>query len=178
MTTLSQAIEAILFATSEPQKIETLAQRLSVSTEEIGEAITDLVKSFEDHGIMVLLHNDSVTLVTTAAQSELIESIRKEELNKELSKASAETLAIIAYTPGVTKSQIEFIRGVNASYSVRALQMRGLIEQQGTGRALSYHPTLALLAHFGISELSELPDYTATKTKIEHLLTGADTSQS
>lgn len=175
---LAQSIEAILFATSEPQKIETLATRLAVSLEEVGEAITQLITSLEGHGLMVLLHDDVVTLVTRAEQSALIESIRKEELTKELSKASAETLAIIAYTPGVTKSQIEFIRGVNASYSLRALQMRGLIEQHGSGRTIVYQPTIALLTHFGVGELSELPDYAATKTKIETLLTGADTSQS
>jgi segregation and condensation protein B len=171
-TNLPQAIEAILFATAEPQTYATLASRLNVGIDEIAEAISVLATNLEGHGITLLTLNEVASLATASEHSALIEAIRKDELSKDLSKASAETLAVIAYTPGTTKSQIEFIRGVNVSYSLRALQMRGLIEQKGAGRGVGYHPTLALLEHFGVTALTELPDYAATKAKIEKLLTG------
>lgn len=169
---IPEAIEAILFATAEPQTYAALANRLEVTIEEVAEAVVKLAANFDGHGINLVTLNEVASLVTAPTYSALIESIRKDELSKDLSKASAETLAVIAYTPGVTKSQIEFIRGVNVSYSLRALQMRGLIEQKGGGRGTGYYPTIALLQHFGIATLPELPDYAATKAKIDTLLTG------
>jgi segregation and condensation protein B len=121
--------------------------------------------------MMLVQDGEEVTLVTRPEHSALIETIRKEELSKELSKASAETLSIVAYHAGVSKAQIEFIRGVNASYSIRALSMRGLIESRGAGRAVGYYPTLQLLEHFGVSKVEELPQYAETAAKISQLLT-------
>ena len=167
---LAQSIEAILFATSQAQSISSLATRLSVEKEAVVEALEELKVIFEGHGIMLLVHNNEATLVTRPEQSSLIESIRKDELQKELSKASAETLAIIVYHPNATKAQIEFIRGVNASYSLRALQMRGLIEQKGSGRSISYVPTLEALEYFGVSSAEALPHFAETKQKIDSLL--------
>lgn len=174
---LPQAIEAILFATAEPATFAFLAKTLNVSIEEIALAVTDLTASLESHGIAITTLNEVASLSTKSEFSAIVEDIRKEELSKELSKASAETLAVIAYTPGISKSQIEFIRGVNASYSLRALAMRGLIETKGQGRAIGYFPTLQLLQHFGVQQLTELPDYVATKAKIDALISGAEESK-
>lgn len=168
--TLIQSIEAILFATSEPQSFSSLAERLSVSTDEITSAVAALGELLREHGIAVVTYNEQVMLATKPQQSELIETIRKEEFNRELSKASSETLAIVAYYPGATKAHIEFIRGVNGSYTLRALQMRGLIEQRGLGRSVSYHPTLDLLRHFGVEQIEALPQFSQTHQKIVALL--------
>lgn len=173
---LPQAIEAILFATAESYTFAALAKILAVSIEDIAEAVETLKASLEGHGIVLTELNQVVSLATSNEFSGLIETIRKEELSKELTKASAETLAVIAYAPGISKGQIEFIRGVNVSYTLRALAMRGLIESKGQGRAVGYHPTLELLHHFGITELAQLPDYIATKAKIDGLLTGVEES--
>ena len=170
----SQSIEAILFATAGEYTYAELAKLLETDIDTIAGAVEELKRHMEGHGIVINELNQVVSLVTRAEHSALIERIRKEELSKELSKASAETLAVIAYAPGVSKSQIEFIRGVNVSYSLRALSMRGLIESQGQGRALTYHPTLQMLEHFGVSSIEQLPDYVATKTKIDQLLKGVD----
>jgi segregation and condensation protein B len=173
-TNLPQAIEAILFATAEPQTFAFLAKTLNVSIDDIGPAVAELATRLEGHGIALSELNQVVTLSTKSDFGPIIETIRKDELSKELSKASAETLAVIAYTPGVSKSQIEFIRGVNVSYSLRALMMRGLIESKGQGRAIGYFPTLELLQHYGIQDITGLPDYAATKAKIDALLSGSE----
>ncbi len=171
---LAQSIEAILFATSQPQSIASLSSRLSVAKEEVLEALKELEGQFEGHGIMLVVHESEATLVTRPEQGTLIETIRKDELQKELSRASAETLAIIVYHNETTKAQIEFIRGVNASYSIRALQMRGLIEQKGAGRSVYYVPTIEALEHFGVSSVESLPDFAETKQKIDTLLQGQE----
>ncbi len=153
---LSQTIEAILFATAEDYTVASLAKLLGVSAEDVGQALIEVSASLEGHAMMLVRQGDTVTLATRPEHSAVLETIRKEELQKDLSKASAETLAVIVYKPGATKAEIELIRGVNASYSLRALQIRGLIETQGTGRAVTYHPTLALLESFGVADSEQL----------------------
>jgi segregation and condensation protein B len=167
---LSQSIEAILFALSEPQSTKYLAEKLDATTEEVTDGFEKLGKRLEGSGIMLVVHDNKATLATRPEYSATIETIRKEELQKELSRASAETLAIIAYHPEATKAQIEFIRGVNSSYSLRILQIRGLVEQKGGGRSVTYAPTLEMLEHFGVKSIEELPNYSETKQKIGVLL--------
>ncbi|HVY35907.1 MAG TPA: SMC-Scp complex subunit ScpB [Candidatus Paceibacterota bacterium] len=167
---LPQSIEAILFATSEPQTFASLASRLNVSESHVKEALESLRGSLEGHGIVLIIHDNSATLATRPEEAKLIEDIRREELQKELSKASAETLAVIMYHPGATRLEIEFIRGVNVSYSLRSLQIRGLVEQRGSGRSVAYFPTVALLEHFGASSAEALPNFIETKQKIDALM--------
>ena len=171
---LPHAIQAILFATAEPHTYTALAKQLDTDTESIATAVVELKGMMEGQAITLIDLNQTVSLVTASEFSSLIETIRKDELSKELSKASAETLAIVAYSPGISKGNIEFIRGVNASYSLRALQMRGLIEQKGVGRATGYYPTLSVLEHFGVSKIEDLPEYGASKATLDALLSRED----
>lgn len=170
MNDISQTIEAILFASAEPYTVAALAKLIAVPSEEIETALTVLDGSLHDRGIMLVRQGDTVTLATRAEHAALLEALRKEELQKELSKASAETLAVVVYHPGASKAEIELIRGVNATYSLRALQMRGLIETKNNGRAVAYYPTLALLESYGVATVEALPQYLETKQKIDTLL--------
>lgn len=174
---LPQQIESLLFALAEAQSFKSLSTRLGVSIEEIKEALSILEKSLEGHALVLVQNDQEVSMVTHSDYAPLIETIRKEELSKELSKASAETLSIIAYQVGISKSQIEFIRGVNVSYTLRALSMRGLIEARGSGRAVGYYPTLQMLEHFGVSKVEELPHFVETAEKITKLLKEDNQSQ-
>ncbi len=167
---LSQTIESILFATADAYSVAALAKLLSVSNEEVEAAIEMLAASLQDHAMMLVRQGDTVTLATRPEHSAILETLRKEELQKDLSKASAETLAVIVYKPGATKAEIELVRGVNASYSLRALQIRGLIETKPAGRSVGYYPTLALLESYGVSEDAALPQYAETVQKIATLL--------
>jgi len=170
MNTIPQTIEAILFATAETYTVASLAKLVGVSADEIESALATLDESLAVHAFMLVRQGDTVTLATRPEHSELLEALRKEELQKELSKASAETLAVVVYHPGATKAEIELIRGVNASYSLRALQIRGLIETRSNGRNMVYHPTIALLESYGVAAVDQLPQYAETKQKIDTLL--------
>ncbi|HEY0980073.1 MAG TPA: SMC-Scp complex subunit ScpB [Candidatus Paceibacterota bacterium] len=170
MTPTAQTLHALLFATADSYTVASLSALLSVSIEEVEAALQNLSVGLEGQGIMLVREGNHVILATRPEHGALLESIRKEELSKELSKASAETLAIVVYRPGATKAEIELIRGVNASYSIRALSMRGLIETKSMGRGVAYYPTLALLEHFGAQNTAELPQFDEVKAKIETLL--------
>lgn len=170
MSPHAQTIQALLFATAEQFTVPKLSVLLEITEAEVQSALENLSEQLSGHGIMLLQDEKHITLVTRPEQSAVLETVRKEELSKDLSKASAETLSIILYKNNASKAEIELIRGVNATYSIRNLQMRGLIEAKGVGRAITYHPTLELLQHFGIESIEQLPAFTETRQKIETLL--------
>lgn len=170
MSPHAKSIHAYLFATAEPTRVKVLAERLAITPDQVRAAITELKSSLQDSGVHLVESADEVTLATAPEQHALIETVRKDELSKELSKASAETLSIVSYLPGIRRADIEFIRGVNVSYTIRALLMRGLIEARTDGRVATYYPTTQFFQSLGISSSEELPEYTKTRETLTALL--------
>ena len=169
MNNLAQKIEAILFFKGEPVSMKKLGEILKVSKEEIGEAIIDLNNSLKEKGIVLLEKGEEITLGTNPEFSELIEHLQKEELNKELSKASLETLSIVLYKNGVTRAEIDYIRGVNSSFTLRMLAIRGLVEKTvdvKDSRRYIYKPTFDLLSYMGVKNVEELPEYGETNKNL------------
>lgn len=167
---IEQKIEAILFFKGEPMSRKKLAEFLGVGQTEINEGLEKLKENLRGRGIVLQEKENDVTLGTTPELSTLIEKLQKEELNKELSKASLETLSIILYKNGVSRSLIDYIRGVNSSFTLRALSERGLIEKNvdpEDNRRYIYHPTFELLSFMGIKSVQELPDYELVNSSIE-----------
>lgn len=158
---LGALIEAILFYKNEPIKIVALAKLIDRKEDEIEQAVTELKDRLSNRGIRLVTNNGVVSLATAPEASELIEAMRKEELSKDLGKAGLETLSIILYKGPISKREIDYIRGVNSSYIIRNLLVRGLVEKEsGTGeRSYIYKPTTELLQYLGISDISELPEY-------------------
>jgi len=167
MQNLKQKIEAILFFKGEPMSNKKLAGILKVTETEINEAIDELASSYADRGFVLIKNTDEYSLGTNPELSDLIEEMQKEELNKSLSKASLETLTIILYKNGASRSTIDYIRGVNSSFTLRALSMRGLVEKVADPkdtRRYIYQPTTELLAYMGVTRLEDLPEF----EKIKH----------
>ncbi|OGJ03467.1 hypothetical protein A3F97_03355 [Candidatus Nomurabacteria bacterium RIFCSPLOWO2_12_FULL_41_10] len=178
---LESKIEAILFFKGEPVSRKKLSEILSSSVKasdgqgrigqlEINEAIEKLKENLKDRGIVLLEKDDEITLGTAPELSKLIEDLQKEELNKELSKASLETLSIILYKNGVSRAEIDYIRGVNSSFTLRALSVRGLIEKTidtKDNRRYIYKPSFDTLSFMGIKSAEELPDYREVNNSIQ-----------
>jgi segregation and condensation protein B len=109
-------------------------------------------------------------LGTAPELSKLIEDLQKEELNKELSKASLETLSIVLYKNGASRAEIDYIRGVNSSFTLRALSVRGLVEKMADikdNRRYIYKPSFELLSFMGVTSIEELPDYTEVSSSLD-----------
>jgi segregation and condensation protein B len=159
---LEQKIEAILFFKGEPVSFKKLENILKVSEEEISEAVLGLKKNLENRGIVLIENGSDITLGTSPDLSSLIEDLQKEELNRDLSKASLETLSIVLYKNGATRAEIDYIRGVNSSFTLRALSVRGLVEKtmdSKDSRRYIYKPSFELLSYMGVKSIEELPDY-------------------
>jgi segregation and condensation protein B len=167
---LAQKIEAVLFFKGEPINVDKLAIVLKVSKEEIVEAILVLNSKLSDRGIVLLEKEGEITLGTNPEFSDLISALQKEELSKELSKASLETLSIILYKNGASRADIDYIRGVNSSFTLRALAIRGLVEKivdKKDSRRYIYKPSFDLLAYMGVKSVEELPDFNEVNNSIE-----------
>ena len=159
---LSATIEAILFFKAEPITIKKLAELTTQSEEAVTQAIIELKQALQGRGIALLEKDNTVILGTAPESSALIEIILKEELNKDLGKAGLETLAIVLYKGPVARSEVDYIRGVNSSFILRNLTVRGLVEKinkEGDSRTFLYRPTFELLAHLGLTSVTDLPNY-------------------
>ena len=96
-------------------------------------------------------------------------------MQESLSKAALEVLAVIAYRGPIARAEIEAVRGVNCSVTVRNLLMRGLIdryENADDSRGYLYSVSFPFLRELGLSSVAELPDY-ETLTHDERLLSVA-----
>jgi len=125
-------IEAVIFMYGVPVKELRLAEILERPVEEIREAIEKLKKEYDDRksGLSIMHVDEKVQIVTSKEQTKVIEKFTKKELEGDLSQAALEVLAIVAYRGPITKPDIESIRGVNCSFTIRNLLLRGLISKK------------------------------------------------
>lgn len=168
--TLSAQIESILFWKGEPLSIKKLTQLLSSEEALILDALTTLEGELSTRGISLQRNGDEVALATSPEVSEMIQTLTKEELSKDLGKAGLETLSIILYRGPIKRSAIDYIRGVNSQFIIRNLLIRGLIERVSDPkdeRSFLYKPTFELLSYLGINKVEDLPEFEAVSTTIE-----------
>jgi len=166
---LDKKLEAILFWKGEPMSRKKLAEILKVGQTEINEGIEKLKESFKDRGVVLVEKENEIMFGTAPELSKLFEDLQKEELNKELSKASLETLSIVLYKNGANRAEIDYIRGVNSSFTLRALSVRGLIEKildPKDNRRYIYKPSFELMSFMGIKSVEELPDWGEVSSSI------------
>ena len=174
---LRSQIESLLFASIKPLASRSIFNVLKKSQPELKfETVEQELKNLfveyseSSRGIVLIEKDDEITLGTAPELSPLIEKLQKEELNKELSKASLETLSIILYKNGISRSEIDYIRGVNSSFILRALSVRGLVERETDpkdNRRYIYKPSFELMSYMGIKSLEELPDWAEVNGSIE-----------
>ncbi len=178
---LQNKIEALLFYRGEPISKKELDGHFKVGKEEIQAALAALKDSLSTRGIRLLETEDEVTLGTAPEMASFLEDLRRQELSKELSKASLETLSVILYKNGATRGDIDYLRGVNGSFILRNLSARGLIEKvphPEDSRKMLYKPTFDLLRFLGVTDISALPEYASFhKTLTEEEVNAANAEE-
>lgn len=153
-------VEAILFAASEPLDVSTIKSKLKTGTDVL-KILYELQKDYSDRGVNLVQLADKWSFRTA---DDLSNKLKKEIIvQKKLSKAAIETLAIIAYHQPVTRSEIEEIRGV--SFSTGTLEILfelAWVKPNGRkeipGKPLLYVTTDKFLNHFNINSLNDLPN--------------------
>ncbi|PIR68438.1 SMC-Scp complex subunit ScpB [Candidatus Nomurabacteria bacterium CG10_big_fil_rev_8_21_14_0_10_35_16] len=167
-------IEAVLFIYGEPIQDKKLAKLLGVEDDEFRAGIEELKKELEreERGLSLIEDKGKIQLVTKPAFSSLLEDMTKQEFTENLSPATLETLSIICYAGPISRADIEYIRGVNSSFILRTLVMRGLVEREVNPKranAYVYSTSFDLLRYLGLSKVEDLPDYKKYKDLTLHL---------
>lgn len=166
---ISSQIESILFWKGEPMSFKEISKILDIEEQVIRENVSVLQQELENRGIVLISTDEKISLATNSEMSEKISVLVKEELSKDLSKATLETLSIILYRGAVTRSEIDYIRGVNSQFILRALSIRGLIDREADPkdeRAYLYKPSIELLSHMGVTSRENLPDFEKINSEI------------
>ena len=156
---LPRLLEAILFASAEPLDERELAERLPAGAD-VGKLLALLAADYSARGVHLVRAGATWAFATAPDLAPLLAPERQVE--KKLSRAAIETLAIIAYHQPVTRGEIEEIRGVQLSKgTIDVLFEQGWVAPKGRretpGRPVTWATTDAFLRHFGLATLNDLP---------------------
>lgn len=163
-------IETLLYMTDHPLSEQEIAEVLDIKAfdaEAVGEMVSEIAQKYEAQSspLKVVQVAGGVQVATRPEMAPWIRKLFKERLTVKLSPSALETLAIIAYKQPVTKSDIELIRGVEASGVIDTLMERRLLKvvgrKEALGRPLLYGTTQEFLRQFGLKHLMDLPDVSA-----------------
>ncbi len=166
-------LESLLFHFGNPLSTKRIASILKMKENECKELISLFENRMREdifRGLMLVKNGDEVQLATKPEYQHISGKIVEEEFKEQLTPAALETLSLIAYLGPISRPTIDYIRGVNSSFIVRNLLMRGLIgREQGIERknTYEYSVTFDFLKHMGIGNVSELPEYEKYKKIFE-----------
>lgn len=157
-------IEAILFACGDPVDKEKLADFLKISKKEMEAEIATLKEFYIDNknGLQIVSKGNTIQLVSSSRFGKFVASFLDKNVNEPLTNAALEVLSIIAYRGPITRSQVDYIRGVNCSFMIRNLAIRGLIEKVenlANTRSYEYVVSYDFLKSMGIERIEQLADY-------------------
>ncbi len=161
----SAALEALLFIHGEPLPYVKVQAVLGIERREDLDALIDAYAATlgaSGRGLQLIKDREKVQLVTKPEFNAIIEQFVKEEVSEDLSPASLEALAIVAYLGPISRARIEYLRGVNSRVILRSLAIRGLVERIPDPAHPSvslYGPTFALMKHLGVKEGGALPEF-------------------
>ena len=165
-------LEGMLFLVgNEGLTLEKIKEILDIDDARLNNILSELKEEYnkDNHGISIEVFGDNLKLVTKKQYKEYYEKLVECEKNSNLSQASLETLAIIAYNEPVTRSLVEEIRGVDSSHIIRKLLFRDLIKEMGRselpGRPILYGTTSLFLDCLGLSSIEQLPKIEKDKTE-------------
>ncbi len=171
---IESILESLIFVSGEPVSFKKLEKIVGKDKEELKLAAGVLAKKYEDEkrGLRILIKNNQVQMVTAKENSQYLDKFLQNDLRDNLSQATLEVLSIIAYRGPISRAGIEEIRGVNCSFTLRQLLIRGLVERINNprdARAYLYQISFDFLKKMGVKNIQELPDFgeLSKKEKLE-----------
>ena len=152
-------VEAIVFAALEPLDIDTIESKISKKTN-VSKILKKLQIEYSTRGINLVCISNKWSFRTSENLSNLMS--QEKTVEKKLSRAAIETLAIIVYHQPVTRAEIEEIRGVAFGTNTLDILMElNWVKPQGRkdvpGKPIQYGTTNDFLSHFSLQKLSDLP---------------------
>ena len=160
---LKDVLYSILFVAGDGVEKSFLAEKLGVSEKNIDKATVELEKELSGEcGVHLIRFKNKIQLASNPEYASVISDVLNPIREKALTRASLETLAIIAYKQPITKLEVEDVRRVNSDYAVQILLDQDMIEVVGrkdaVGKPLLFGTTENFLKRFNIENLSDLPE--------------------
>ena len=159
LTDLEKQIEAVIFAAAEPLDIDTIESKITKKGS-VAKSLEKLQQEYSQRGINLVCIKDRWSFRTSPNLSNIMS--QEKTVEKKLSRAAVETLAIIVYHQPVTRAEIEEIRGVAfGTNTLEILMELNWVKPGGRkdvpGRPIQYVTTDEFLSHFNLQKLSDLP---------------------
>tara|TARA_A100000164_G_scaffold61544_1_gene50113 strand:+ start:50 stop:748 length:699 start_codon:yes stop_codon:yes gene_type:complete len=159
LTDVEKEIEGVIFAASEPLDVDTIESKISKKTNVL-KSLEKLQQEYINRGINLVCIKDKWSFRTSPKLSTLMS--QEKTVEKKLSRAAIETLAIIVYHQPVTRAEIEEIRGVAFGTNTLDILMElDWVKPGGRkdvpGKPIQYVTTDGFLNHFNLQKLSDLP---------------------
>jgi segregation and condensation protein B len=158
-------LEGILFAMGEAVPVKRIAEVMELDEKEVEILLEELSADYAssaERGIHLIRLEDSYQLCTKREYYDYIHQLKEKARRSALTNAGLEVLSVVAYNQPVTRSSIEFIRGVNSDGPLNNLVAAGLVREVGRldapGRPILFGTTDEFLRSFNLSSLTELPD--------------------
>ena len=174
MENLESVIESVVFVAGEAISVSDLCVKFDVKPKEVEKAVNNLKKKYDEKsGIQILFFNKKIQFSSNPKNVDFVTSVLNPIRQRNLTKATLETIAIVAYKQPVTRLEIEEIRGVNSDYAINVLLEHKLIEIVGrkdtVGKPSLFGTTDEFLKRFDISSVSDLPKYEDLMAQIEKI---------
>lgn len=164
MTDQAQKIQALLFVAGEAVSKQELAKLIKSSVEEIDAYIEEIGQALAGQGLAIAVTNTHAQLTTAPHVAEYLAAFQSQEAEA-LTRAAAETLALIAYRGPISRYDVDAVRGVDSRSMIRSLVRRGIVRQvQAAGRTPLYDVTEDFLLQLGITKRQELPEFESLST--------------
>jgi segregation and condensation protein B len=160
---LRATLEAILFLSSDPVRVEDLSEALDVPQESVLAQLDEIKRLLDEYigGFTLEQAAGGWRLTTRAEHEPVLKKYFAKKGENRLSLAALETLAIVAYRQPITAPEVSDIRGVNSSAVIRTLLERRMIRVAGrknvVGSPFLYRTTKDFLVHFGLNDIRDLP---------------------
>ena len=174
MENLENIIESVLFVAGDPIPVSDMCLKFNVTEDEIYDAVKVLQEKYSgQNGIHLLSFNKKLQFSSNPDYVEYIAAILNPIRQRNLTKATLETAAIVAYKQPITRTEIEETRGVNSDYALNILLEHKLVEIVGrkdaVGKPALFGTTDEFLKRFGIGDIKELPDYDELMASLQRL---------
>jgi segregation and condensation protein B len=167
---IKSRLESLLFVSGEPMSLEKLCKVTGETEDVLKAAAAQLAEDYKERqgGLRIIVNDNKAQMVTAGENAPTVEKLMKIDIEGDLSRSALETISIVAYRGPLSRAEIEEIRGVNTSFTLRQLAIRGLVEKidnPSDARSYLYKISFDFLRHLGIEKAEDLPRYSEMRER-------------
>ncbi len=153
--TREQSVFIAMFILGDSATINELIEYTQLEQVDIEKTLEKIKPALKDLGLDIVRSQEGLQLMTINIGEDVLNRIKKKEIDGDLSAAALQVITIIAYMPGCSRSDVSYIRGAQSSSSIRNLISRGLVMRKDE----CCYITNEALSHLGVTSNDELPEY-------------------